>query len=181
MKSKLPFLSKWIKLPPANSPEYKTPFVLVLGLLFFSLGCWMTLTVPYRIHLKSRLDAGLITEARILEVKMHGRGSISVRYQFSWQNKVMTGNRASIFSESDGLYHRLLNAMEKGEPVPCFMDPHKPELNALEKQIRWIDVIATPIMGMIFAVIGAIYLKNFRGAHIKSKKRQVSKSTQSRM
>ena len=170
--------SRWLRLPPAGSTEYKSSLVLVMGLLFFMAGCWTILTIPHRFYLKSKLDEGVIVPARILKVKKASRGSLSVRYEFLWKNRVIQGDRASVLSESNGLYHRLLIAHEQGHQVPCYVDPNNPELNALEKEIKVLDVIVMFILGLPFTVAGSLYLIRFMGVSRKThpKKHRVIKN-----
>lgn len=164
MQRKKTSSSLWPQLPPAGSTEYKAPLVLVMGMFFLIAGSWILLTIPYRFYQKSKLDQGVIVPAKILEVQSHRR-SLSVRYEFLWENRVIQGNRASLHWGSDGLYHRLRNAQEQGLQVPCYVDPHHPEWNTLEKEIHVLHVIVMLIMGTPFALIGSIYLIRFIGSH----------------
>lgn len=164
MSNQNPF-SKLITLPPPGSGEYKFPLVLVMGLLFFGLGSLTILTIPYRFYLRSCLNDSITVPARIHKVTSGNRNSLSVRYEFRWRNEMITSNRATIFSESSGLYHRLVNAYESGDEILCHVDPQNPGLSAFEKDVNWLDVILMPLMGCPFAVIGFLYLRRYIGAH----------------
>ena len=154
------------RLPPAGSVEYKSPLVLLFGFLFLAAGCVMLLRVPYLFYQKCRLDEGLEVPARILRVESvssgggrHGRhSSVSVEYAFRSGDSVFKGGRASIFSESSGLYSRLREAFESGREVTCFVDSGDPRFSALEKDVRVLDLIAYFGLGTPFAIIGSLYL-----------------------
>src|SRR6478609_11139459 len=117
------------QFPPAGSAEYKSPLVLVFGFLFLAAGSVMLLRIPYLFYQKNRLDNGLEVPARILRVESvssgggrhGGSSSVSVEYEFRMRGRVIKGNRASIFSESDGLYFRLREAFDSGREVICFV------------------------------------------------------------
>ncbi|MBN8457947.1 MAG: DUF3592 domain-containing protein [Verrucomicrobia bacterium] len=151
------------RLPPAGSVEYRSPLVLLFGFLFLAAGCVMLLRVPYLFYQKGRLDKGLEVPARILRVESVSSGggrhsSVSVEYEFRWGDSVFKGDRASVFSESNGLYFRLREAFESGREVTCFVDPGDPRLSALEKDVRVMDLIGYFGLGTPFAIVGSLYL-----------------------
>ncbi len=156
---------------PAGSVEYKSPWVLLLGSLFLAAGCVMLLRVPYLFYQKGRLDKGLEVPARILQVESvnsgggrHGwRSSVSVGYEFSLGDRVIKGDRASVFSESNGLFSRLREAFESGREVTCFVDPRDPRFSALEKDVRVMDLVGYFGLGIPFAIMGSLYLVRFIG------------------
>lgn len=164
-------MASLFRLPPAGSAEYKTPLVLLFGSLFLAAGGVMLLRIPYLFYQKSRLDDGLEVPARILRVESvssgggrhGGRSSVSVRYEFKIRNSVIKGDRASIFSESNGLYCRLREAFDSGREVTCFVDPRDPAFSALEKDVRVMDLIGCLGLGTPFTVIGSLYLVRFLG------------------
>jgi len=153
------------RLPPARSAEYKSPLVFLFGLLFLVAGIVVVLRIPYLFHLKGRLDDGLEVPARILRVEFissgggrHGGGaSISVEYEFSVDGRVIKGHRASLFSQSSGLYSRLRKAFESGQEVNCFVDREDPALSALEKDIRVMDLFAY-LLGLPLSIVGGLFL-----------------------
>jgi hypothetical protein len=159
------------RLPPAGSAEYKSPLVLLFGFLFLAAGGVMLLRVPYLFYQKGRLDDGLELPARILQVESvssgggrhGGRSSVSVGYEFRLGDSVVKGDRASIFSESNGLFFRLREALESGREVTCFVDPRDSRFSALEKDVRVMDLIGYFGLGIPFAVIGSVYLVRFFG------------------
>ena len=159
------------RLPPAGSVEYKSPLVLLFGFLFLAAGCVMLLRVPYLFNQKGRLDKGLEVPARILRVESvssgggrhGGRSSVSVVYEFKSGDSVFKGDRASVFSESNGLYFRLREAFESGLEVTCFVDPLDPSFSAIEKDVRVMDLIGYFGLGIPFTIIGSLYLVRFIG------------------
>lgn len=132
-------MASLFRLPPAGSAEYKSPLVLLFGFLFLTASCAMLLRIPYLFYQKSRLDDGLKVPAKILRLESvssgggrhGGRSSVSVGYEFKIRDSVIVGDRASIFSESNGLYFRLREAFESGREVTCFVDPADPAFSAL--------------------------------------------------
>ena len=138
----------------------------------------MLLRIPYLFHQKGRLDNGLEVPARILRVESissgggrhGGSSSVSVGYEFRLGDSVIKGDRASIFSESNGLYSRLRKAFESGREVTCFVDAHDPHFSALEKDVRVMDLIVNFVLGLPFAVIGSLYLVRFIGVSRRTKK-----------
>ena len=126
----------------------------------------MILRVPYLFYQKGRLDKGLEVPARILRVESvssgggrHGRhSSVSVEYEFRLGDSVIKGDRASVFSESNGLYTRLREAFESGREVTCFVDPGDPRHSALEKNVRVMDLLGYFGLGTPFAIVGSLYL-----------------------
>ncbi|MBK1884500.1 DUF3592 domain-containing protein [Luteolibacter pohnpeiensis] len=159
------------RLPPAGSVEYKSPLVLLFGFLFLATGCVMLLRVPYLFYQKGRLDKGLEVPARILRVESvspgggthRGHSSVSVGYEFRLRDNMIKGDRASVFSESNGLYFRLHEAFDSGREVTCFVDPRDPRCSALEKDIRMIDLIGYFGLGIPSSIIGSLYLVRFIG------------------
>lgn len=166
------------RLPPAGSTEYKSPVVLLFGLLFLAAGCVMLLRVPCLLVQKGRLDGGLEVPARILRVESvstgggrYGRSSsVSVEYEFRMNSKVFKGERASIFSESGGLYFRLREAFETGSEVTCFVDPADPGFSALEKDVRAMDLVGYAGLGVPFSILGWLYLARFLGGVRRERK-----------
>lgn len=86
-----------------------------------------------------------------------------VEYEFSLEGRVFKGDRASIFSESDGLYFGLREAFESGREVTCFVDPDAPEFSALERHVRWIDVMGLVGLGTPFTIVGSLFVVRFFG------------------
>ncbi len=76
---------------------------------------------------------------------------------------MITGDRASIFSVSNGLYFRLREAFESGREVTCYVDPRDPRFSALENDVRMIDMIGCSGLGVPCVVIGSLYLVRFIG------------------
>ena len=155
--------------PPAGSNSYESPLVLLIGFLFLIAGSLMLLRVPYLFYQKSRLDNGLEVPAKLLHVKSvnsragksGGSPSVSVEYEFRMPGRVIKGDRASIFSESDGLYFRLREAFETGREVVCFVDSNDPEFSSLEKDVRVIDLVGYIALGIPFSIIGGMLLTGF--------------------
>ena len=131
----------------------------------------MLLRIPYLFYQKDRLDNGLEVPARILRVESvssgggrhGGSSSVSVEYEFRMRGRVIKGDRASIFSESNGLYFRLREAFESGRKVICFVDPDDLEFSALEKDVRVVDLIGCFGLGVPFTIIGSLYLVRYLG------------------
>lgn len=104
---------------------------------------------------------------------MHGRrSSVSVGYEFKIRDTVIKGDRASIFSESNGLYFRLREAFHSGREVTCFVDRGDPTFSALEKDVRVMDLIGCFGLGTPFAVIGSLYLVRFLGVCRRKNQKQ---------
>jgi len=78
-----------------------------------------------------------------------------------WVGRVIKGDRASIFIESNGLYFRLREAFDSGREVTCFVDPDDPEFSAFEKDLRIIDLVGCIGLGLPFSVVAGLYLLRF--------------------
>ena len=159
-----------VEFPPAGSAEYKSPLVLLFGFLFLAAGGVLLVRVPYLFFRKGRLDDGLEAPAKILRVESVSSGGryggsqpVSVDYEFTFGGRVFKGDRASIFSESSGLYFRLREAFETGREVTCFVDPDDPGFSALEKDVRWVDLIGCLGLGMPSIIIGWLFLVGYLG------------------
>jgi|GEM_PF-5048047 len=145
--------------------------VLLFGILFLAAGCSMLMRISYLFYQKERLDEGLELPARILRVesvssgggKHGGRSSVAVEYEFTIGNRVMKGDRASIFSESDGLYFRLREAFRSGREVTCFVDRRDSGFSALEKNVRAMDLVGSFALGIPSAIFGSLFLIRFLG------------------
>lgn len=131
----------------------------------------MLLRVPYLFFQKNKLDDGLEAPAKILRVesvssgrgKYGGGSSVSVEYEFTLGNSVFKSSRASIFSETNGLYVRLRDAFESGQKVICFVDPNDPGFSALETDVSVEDLIGYFGLGIPFTIIGALYIVRYFG------------------
>lgn len=161
----------FFQLPPVESTEWKSPLARLFGFLFLAAGLLMLLRTPYLFYQKSRLDGGLELPAKILRIESVRSGggrsgatsSVVVEYQFTMSDRVFKGNRASIFSDSNELYFRLREAYETGREVACFVDPDDPEFNALDKNVRVLDLMGSIILGIPFTVIGLLYVTRCLG------------------
>lgn len=159
------------QFPPAGSAEYKSPLVLLFGFLFLAAGVVTLLRVPYLFYQKGRLDNALEVPAKILRIERvtsgggrHGESSsVSVEYEFTLEGRVFKGDRASIFSDSNGLYFRLREAFESGRKVICFVDPDDPGFSVFEKDVRVKDLIAYFALGVPFTIFGSLYLVRYLG------------------
>lgn len=160
MPLKLPSIPRIMGMPHASSPEWKSPLVFLMGFLFLGFGLGSTLTLPYRMYQKNRLDKGVAIPAKLLKVEKISSKSISVQYEFRWNNRMIKGDRVSIFSRSDDVYHRLTKALENDSPVTCFVDPHDTSFSALEKDVNVLDFFIL-LVSLPLAAAGSIYLKRF--------------------
>lgn len=174
------------QFPPAGSAEYKSPLVLLFGFLFLAAGVVMLLRVPYLFFQKGRLDNGLEATAKIHRIEWvtsgggrhGGSSSVSVEYEFTLGGRVFKGDRASIFSESNGLYFRLREAFESGREVICFVDPDDPGFSALERDVRVKDLIGYFALGVPFTIVGSLYLVRYLGvARRKNSQNKASRRT----
>lgn len=146
-----------------------------MGTLFLFVGIWYICSVPHRFYQKSRLDAGLEVKAKMLEVrKARARRDTIVRYEYVVGNQRHEGRRASVFTESSGLYHRLISALESGQEVVCFVDPEDATFSALEKDVNWID-FGTLVVCLPLTIVGFLYVVRYRNSLKKPSAKKRSK------
>ena len=149
-----------------------TLFLLLFSLPFLGVGIGMSTVVALNLLKVHRMRNWAETEARIAATELkvsHGDDSTSYRvtatYQYSYEGRRYTGDRVSIHTGSDsiGKFHhrmhqRLQQAMNSGEPVPCYVNPDDPAQAVLVRTLRIEMVAFQAVFGLVFGGAGLAVL-----------------------
>ncbi|MCH9650074.1 MAG: DUF3592 domain-containing protein [Deltaproteobacteria bacterium] len=91
--------------------------------------------------------------------------SVEARYRYLFGGTIFEGNRVSFLEHSDdlGSFHQdaantLKDHLEKGETIPCYVDPDNPREAVIFRQFRWRHMSFLGLFGLLFGGVGLVTL-----------------------
>ena len=147
-------------------PKIKGHWVLGLpfGLLFVGIGCYPASICVRMVIGYYGARSWVETSAVIDEVQLQGTETHLVRcsYAYTFDGRQYRGERVGLSGVWDtdpwqqATYDRLRRAHDRRQPVPCYVDPGRPDHALLDRQFRPYMMIMFSAIGLVFGFPGGL-------------------------
>ena len=139
-------------------------FALPFAAVGVGMGVWLASTILTYLNARSWVEAPariVRTELKVQRDRKSTTYEVTAEYVYTYGDRKYTGHRVGLLSGADifgsfqqDAYRQLSACQKAGKPVPCYVNPARPEEAILYRDMRWEMAAFQMIFVLAFGGIG---------------------------